>query len=109
MLNGELTDFSFRAVDPETGLAAVRHVGIRDGSIVVVGEEPLEARLREGGRRIDATDLVVAPGFIDLHAHGLSDAAIRYRIRDGVTTAPILWATDSPRASRARTSPALTR
>jgi N-acyl-D-aspartate/D-glutamate deacylase len=76
-----------RVMDPETGLDAVRHVGIREGSIVAVSESPLDDRLRDGGTRIDAEGLVVAPGFIDLHSHGMSDEAFKYRARDGVTTA----------------------
>ena len=31
-----------RVIDPETGLDAVRHVGIRDGEIVAVSETPLD-------------------------------------------------------------------
>jgi len=76
-----------RVMDPESGLDAIRHVGIRDGSIVAVSETPLDDRLADGGTRIDAAGLVVAPGFIDLHSHGMSDDAFRYRVRDGVTTA----------------------
>ncbi len=71
-----------RVMDPETGLDAVRNVGIRGQTIVAISEEPLE-----GATVIDAAGLVVAPGFIDLHAHGQSNAANRYQARDGVTTA----------------------
>ena len=71
-----------RVIDPETGLDAIRNIGIHDGKIVSITESELIADVT-----IDASGLVVAPGFIDLHAHGLSDDAIRYRARDGVTTA----------------------
>ena len=76
-----------RVIDPETGLDAVRDVGIASGSIVAISEDPLEGRLAPGGVAIDARGLVVAPGFIDLHAHGQSPEANEYQVRDGVTTA----------------------
>ena len=71
-----------RVIDPESGLDAVRHVGLQDGAIVALSETPLE-----GNTTIDATGLVVAPGFIDLHAHGQDPASSRYQAMDGVTTA----------------------
>ena len=71
-----------RVVDPETGLDAVRHVGIRDGAVASVSEFPLI-----GSATVDAAGLVVAPGFIDLHAHGQDPASNRYQAMDGVTTA----------------------
>ena len=71
-----------RVIDPETGLDAVRHVGIRDGAVVALSESPLE-----GGAVVDVAGLVVAPGFIDLHAHGQDPASSRYQAQDGVTTA----------------------
>ena len=71
-----------RVMDPESGLDAVRNVGVRDGRIAVVSETALE-----GADVLDATGLVVAPGFIDLHAHGQDLVSSRYQARDGVTTA----------------------
>ena len=71
-----------RVMDPESGLDAVRHVGIRDGTIAAISESPLE-----GETVVDVTGLVVAPGFIDLHAHGQDLFSSRLQARDGVTTA----------------------
>jgi cytosine/adenosine deaminase-related metal-dependent hydrolase len=76
-----------RVIDPESGLDAPRQVGIRGASIMAVSEKPLEPRLRPGGTRLDVTGLVVAPGFIDLHAHGQSARANEFQAHDGVTTA----------------------
>jgi len=69
-------------MDPESGLNAVRNIGIRDGRIVEISEKTLV-----GVRVIDASGLVVAPGFIDLHAHGQSEESFGLMVRDGVTTA----------------------
>ena len=71
-----------RVMDPESGLDAVRNVGIRDGRIEEISEDTLAGR-----RVIDATGLVVAPGFIDLHAHGQSEESFELMVRDGVTSA----------------------
>ena len=71
-----------RVMDPETGLDAVRNVGIRDGKIVRVSSEALSGR-----RVIHAGGLVVAPGFIDLHQHGQELESQRVKALDGVTTA----------------------
>ncbi len=71
-----------RVLDPESQLDAVRSIGIRDGKIAAISAGPLQGR-----RVIDATSLVVAPGFIDLHAHGQDDENYRLYAQDGVTTA----------------------
>jgi N-acyl-D-aspartate/D-glutamate deacylase len=71
-----------RVVDPETGLDAVRTVGIRAGAITRISVEDLP-----GARVIDATGLTVAPGFIDLHSHGQDAENYRLKALDGVTTA----------------------
>ncbi len=76
-----------RVIDPETGLDAIRNVGIYGGVIAAVTEESLDDRLAQGGQLIDATGLVVSPGFIDLHAHGQSARANEFQAHDGVTTA----------------------
>jgi N-acyl-D-aspartate/D-glutamate deacylase len=71
-----------RVMDPETGLDAVRNVGVSDGKIARISPEPLTGR-----RVIQAGGLVVAPGFIDLHQHSQDLASQRVKALDGVTTA----------------------
>lgn len=71
-----------RVMDPETGMDAIRNVGIRDGKIVRISSEALSGR-----RTIHATGLVVAPGFVDVHQHGQDLASQRVKALDGVTTA----------------------
>jgi N-acyl-D-aspartate/D-glutamate deacylase len=71
-----------RVMDPETNLDAVRFIGIRGGKIVAISATALA-----GKTTIDAKGLVVAPGFIDLHAHGQDDENYRVFALDGVTTA----------------------
>lgn len=71
-----------RVIDPETKLDGVRHLGITGGTIVAVSREPLD-----GAKVIDAGGLIVAPGFIDFHAHGQNIPADRMQAFDGVTTA----------------------
>lgn len=71
-----------RVVDPESGLNAVRHIGIKAGKIVNLSESPLT-----GAPMLQAAGLVVAPGFIDLHSHALTVPSMRMQAFDGVTTA----------------------
>ena len=71
-----------RVIDPESGLDAVRTIGVIGGEIAAITETSLE-----GDRVIQATGLVVVPGFIDLHEHGQEEDSYRMMVRDGVTTA----------------------
>ncbi|QYN31745.1 amidohydrolase family protein [Pseudonocardia sp. DSM 110487] len=70
-----------RVIDPESGLDDVRQVGVRDGTIVHVGADPVPAT-----RTVDVTGLVLSPGFIDLHSHAQSVNGLRLQAMDGVTT-----------------------
>ena len=72
---------SGRVVDPQTGLDAVRDVGIRGDIIARISVEALR-----GSRTIDAHGMVIAPGFIDLHQHQHDPASYRLKAFDGVTT-----------------------
>ena len=71
-----------RVIDPETNLDAVKNLGLIDGRIGLISDKPLQ-----GKNIIDARDRVVAPGFIDLHAHGQNISAYRMMAKQGVTTA----------------------
>ncbi|HEX6629120.1 MAG TPA: amidohydrolase family protein [Gemmatimonadaceae bacterium] len=70
-----------RVVDPQSGLDAVRNIGLRDGRIAVITTEAMQGR-----DTVDARGLVVAPGFIDLHSHGTTAETYRLQSLDGVTT-----------------------
>ena len=70
-----------RVMDPESGLDAVRNIGISGGAVEEIAEGPLHGR-----DSIDAAGLVVAPGFVDLHCHGLVREQDTIQVRDGVTT-----------------------
>jgi len=69
-------------MDPESGLDAVRQIGIRNGRIAALTPSALQ-----GKEVIEAQGLVVAPGFIDLHSHGQTEENYLLKARDGVTTA----------------------
>src|SRR5436190_19948461 len=69
-----------------TGAAAYRaDVGVQDGRIAVI-----EDRTLTGTRVIDAEGLVLAPGFIDMHAHSdlqiLAKPDHLAKVSQGVTT-----------------------
>jgi dihydroorotase len=70
-----------RVMDPESGLDAVRNVGLRDGKVAAISTAAIQGR-----RTIDAKGLVVAPGFIDLHEHGQAPKNYEFQAHDGVTT-----------------------
>ncbi len=71
-----------RVIDPETNFDAIRNIGIRNGQILEISTNTLS-----GTETIDVSGLIVAPGFIDIHVHGITNVEQEYQIKDGVTTA----------------------
>ena len=71
-----------RVIDPLTGLDAIRHIGIEGDRIVNISEKPLS-----GEKSIDASGLIVAPGFIDYHWHCPTQTCYEIGLKDGLTSA----------------------
>ncbi len=71
-----------RVINPAGNQDAIGHVGVRGGTIAAISDKPLA-----GKDTIDATGLVVSPGFIDLHSHSVGWDGQKWQVRDGVTTA----------------------
>jgi dihydroorotase len=69
-------------IDPETNLYAVKNIGIRNGKII-----DITSALIKGKETINVSGLVVAPGFIDMHVHGIGNKEQEYQVHDGITTA----------------------
>src|SRR5213079_2960705 len=63
-----------RVVDPQSGLDAVRFVGISGKRIEAISATPLAGR-----NMVDVRGMVVAPGFIDLHSHGQDDENYHFK------------------------------
>jgi dihydroorotase len=95
-----------RVLDPARGVDLTGDVLIRDGRIAAVGQSLAE----DGAEVIDATGLVVAPGFVDLHCH-LRDPGFEYKetiatgteaaARGGFTTVCCMPNTNPPIDTRA--------
>ena len=75
-------------VDGSGAEAFAAAVGVKDGRLSLVFGKAEEAT--PAARRIDATGMVVSPGFIDLHSHSglmiFADPLHEPKVRQGVTT-----------------------
>ena len=75
-----------RVVDGSGGPSRLADLVLRDGRISHIVPP---GAARSAGERIDVTDLVVAPGFVDMHAHSdlalLADPAHEAKVCQGVT------------------------
>jgi N-acyl-D-aspartate/D-glutamate deacylase len=70
-----------RVMDPASGFDGIANVGIDGGTVTAITTESVRGR-----KQIDATDRVVAPGFIDIESYDPNPFGIWYKIGDGVTT-----------------------
>lgn len=78
-----------RIIDGSGDPAFDADIGIQADTITFIGSIP-EVELERAGHTIDASNLVVSPGFIDIHSHSdytlLVDGTARSKIHQGVTT-----------------------
>ncbi|HEY3051823.1 MAG TPA: amidohydrolase family protein [Thermoanaerobaculia bacterium] len=71
-----------RVMDPESGRDEIANVGIRGERVAIITARPISGR-----REIDATGLVVAPGFIDILSSTLPSRETHIqKLSDGVTS-----------------------
>jgi N-acyl-D-aspartate/D-glutamate deacylase len=70
-----------RVMDPGSGFDRVANVGVDGKRITKISTDRLK-----GKRTIDASGLVVAPGFIDILSYDPNDYGAWFKIADGVTT-----------------------
>lgn len=71
-----------RVIDPETKFDGVVALGIQGGTIAAISKD---AKL-SGRRTIDASGLLVVPGFIDILSYNPGSVGVWNKIADGVTT-----------------------
>jgi len=70
-----------RVLDPDTGYDAIADVGVLGERIALISTTALT-----GKKIIDASGLVVAPGFIDVLSYEPNSYGVWYKLGDGVTT-----------------------
>ena len=80
-----------RVIDPDSGYDAVANIGIDGETIKFISSAPLN-----GETKIDATGLVVSPGFIDVLSYPTNGYGEWYKIADGVTSNLCMHGIDNP-------------
>lgn len=73
-----------RVVDPASGFDQIANVGVSGTSVSAIA--PDSESLGRATTTIDATGMVVAPGFIDILSYSPNGYGEWYKIADGVTT-----------------------
>ncbi len=73
-----------RVIDPASGFDAVATVGISGSTVAAISVDP-DAPPPQAATTIDATGLVVSPGFIDILSYSPNGYGEWYKLADGVT------------------------
>ena len=77
-----------RYFDGSGAPSAIRHLGVRDGKVVLVSADPIDHS--QASTLIDATGKWVTPGFLDTHTHYdaelIVSPSLSESVRHGVTT-----------------------
>lgn len=84
LADGQTADVVFtggRIIDPETGFDRIGNVALVGSAIVEISDQPISAT-----KEIDATGLVVSPGFIDMLSYSPNGYGEWWKVADGVTT-----------------------
>ena len=83
LADGQTADVVFtggRIIDPDTGFDRVGNVALVGGVIAEISDQPIPA-----ARSVDATGLVVSPGFIDILSYQPNGYGEWWKVADGVT------------------------
>jgi N-acyl-D-aspartate/D-glutamate deacylase len=71
-----------RVMDPESGRDEIANVGIRGGTVAAITKRTIRGR-----QEVDATGLIVAPGFIDILSSTQAERETHIqKLNDGITT-----------------------
>ena len=63
-------------IDPQNNIHAIKNILIDNGKIVEISDNPIHPP--QGTFNLDASNLIVTPGFIDLHCH-LREPGFEYK------------------------------
>jgi len=69
-----------RVINPASQTNDLLNIAIQADTIAAISQEKMKGKLV-----VDATNLVISPGFIDLHSHTPTPLGQYYQLEDGVS------------------------